>query len=284
MITKYKIHKFINDNYKKIDSSIKYKFLELIFRPDIYVPFIFFKLFKPKYYTYTNFLGFKKYKVLVDSFDSYFLSKNGILFGLWEYKLILFMLKKLKKKDIIYDIGANLGFYTFLSSLISKKVYSFEPVKIYFDLLKENFSKNKNIMLYNLALSNFNGTGLMILKSGYSYLTKKKFFKNTSQKAKVITLDKFCIDKPIPTFIKIDIEGGELNFLLGAKKILKKKPILAIEIIYKNLHLGNKIINFLKDFNYNCYYLDSNINLNKILDLENYFIKNKLSVDNFIFI
>lgn len=276
-------YKFIENRFDKIDSSIKFNILKLIFRPDIYIPYIYFKLFNHKYITYSNYLNIKKFKILVDSFDSYFLSKNGLLFGIWEYKLSLFILKNLKPDDIFYDVGGNLGFYTFLSSIIAKKVYSFEPVKEYYNLLEENFKNYRNIKLFNIALSNFNGKAFIVYKSGFSFLTKKKNQAKHSEETKVLTLNSFCKNRKFPTFIKADIEGHEFNFLLGAEKILLHKPTLSIEIMYKNLNQGKKIIAFLNKFNYNCYYINKDINLIKVTNLGSYFKKNKLSVDNFIF-
>lgn len=49
-----------------------------------------------------------------------------------------------------------------------------------------------------------------------------------SEKCKIITLDEFCeSNNIIPTFIKADIEGAEVEMLKGAKNVLTKhKPTM----------------------------------------------------------
>ena len=56
---------------------------------------------------------------------------------------------------------------------------------------------------------------------------------NGSGKISVISLDEYLQNKPV-TFIKMDIEGSELNAIKGAEKtICKYKPKLAISIYHK---------------------------------------------------
>ena len=50
--------------------------------------------------------------------------------------------------------------------------------------------------------------------------------------AKVVSLDSCITDKV--TFIKMDIEGAELNALKGSREIIKKyKPRLAVSVYHK---------------------------------------------------
>lgn len=55
-----------------------------------------------------------------------------------------------------------------------------------------------------------------------------------------LTIDADCIDNRCPdaTFIKMDIEGAEIDALYGAKEtILRNRPKLAICIYHSNEHL-----------------------------------------------
>ncbi len=290
MVNKYikrKILSYLNNNINKVDSSIKNDFFRLILRPDIYIPYLFFNFIKIHYFGESNFFNLKKFKILVDSFDSYILSKHGLLFGLWEFKLTKFFLEKLKKYDIFYDVGANLGYYTFLSSLLCKEVHSFEPVKLYFNLLRGNFKKYKNIKINNFGVHSKCTFGSINFNSGKSNTFEiKDILKNKNEIIKLITLDKYIEANEAPTIVKIDIEGNELNALQGARNLLSKyKPLLSVEIMKKNIILGYKIIEFLKKFNYQIYSINMKGNLKKINNLELYFLEKKcLSVDNFIFI
>lgn len=71
------------------------------------------------------------------------------------------------------------------------------------------------------------------------------------------TIDDFCKSNGIlPDFIKMDIEGSELDALKGAKNILiKKRPKLAICLYHKNQDMW-EIPLYLKeivpDYNFYC--------------------------------
>ena len=75
-----------------------------------------------------------------------------------------------------------------------------------------------------------------------------------SQKVKTITLDSFITKKKIKSvdFIKIDVEGMELQILKKSKSVLKiLKPIFMIEILKDDKNNHKKVFNFMKK--YNCY-------------------------------
>ena len=83
-----------------------------------------------------------------------------------------------------------------------------------------------------------------------------------------ITLDEFCRDKKIsPDIIKVDIEGSEIEMLIGAKNIIKKhKPIIFLS--YHPFHLkklgykNSLIFEILKHLNYKIYDSSKNEPLN----------------------
>lgn len=96
--------------------------------------------------------------------------------------------------------------------------------------IEEKIEKNMitKIKVYNNALWNKRenlyflegGSGSCVVKNGKSIV-------------KGISLDEVVKDKKV-TFIKMDIEGSELNALKGAESIIKKnKPRLAICIYHK---------------------------------------------------
>jgi len=81
-------------------------------------------------------------------------------------------------------------------------------------------------------------------------------------------------------FIKIDVEGHEKNVVIGGKSlILKNKPVMLVEIETK--HTNKPIIetiNFIKELNYECFYLLED----KLINIKNY--DDKLLRNNFIFL
>ncbi len=158
-------------------------------------------------------------------------------------------------KETILDVGGFMGVSSLLFSKIAgsnSKIISFEPNPYNLDRMLLNFSKNpqlsKNISVANIAISNKIGITELLLSSnidnGYSstsrlldthvehtqeHLRDIGFFKKEVYQN---TIDQYVADtKIIPNIIKVDIEGAEHLFLLGAQKTLKKySPILYIEL------------------------------------------------------
>ena len=185
-------------------------------------------------------------------------------------KRIIFTLKKnISQLDNFIDVGAHKGTYTdlVLNNFKTKRIFMFEPQDIIFDYLKQKYSENENIFLFNTALSNKNDSAnfylnkhnltssLSNLDQNNSYLKlKAKLFGTTSQGMIVDTktiqtktlfsiLEKENLE--IVDLLKIDTEGHELQVLQGMKQRIKIVKYILIEFhndeIYvsydpKNLH------------------------------------------------
>lgn len=208
----------------------------------------------------------------------------------WNEKFIpcedeMFLLKYfLKSNAIVFDIGANVGeFSHFLSTIVKDgKIYSFEPQKMVFNILRGSLVKIRNVHLYNLALSNHAGNSTIyipIIKghlssceasldlhfndySGYERIKKSEEY--ISKKIKLATLDDFCDTNEINRidFIKCDTEGHELEVLQGSEKCISKfRPILLIEI-FPYVHEGHfeEVCNHLKEYRYVGYVISDNKN------------------------
>jgi FkbM family methyltransferase len=77
----------------------------------------------------------------------------GRLFKTYEYPR--FLKNLVKPGDVVIDIGANLGYYSWFFSRLAGapgRVYAVEPVKPIFDTLSRNMRGRKNVKLYNYAL------------------------------------------------------------------------------------------------------------------------------------
>ncbi len=126
---------------------------------------------------------------------------------------------KPKKKDIVIDAGASPGDFTIYASKLvggKGKVICFEPDINGFKLLLNNIELNKlkNVIAINKGL-----------------WSKERTLNFGSQKINVVTLDselkKLGVDRV--DFIKMDIEGAEIESIKGCKDTLKKNmPNLAI--------------------------------------------------------
>jgi FkbM family methyltransferase len=125
-----------------------------------------------------------------------------------------------KEDDIILDVGANIGDMPLKWSNLCKHIYSYEPIKNTFDVMKYNIERNgiKNTTIYQSAL----GIGNDPIKL---YINEK--VKNGSISAGLVpkrgkqeqTINKIDFNSEMhrikPNVVKIDIEGGEREILEG---------------------------------------------------------------------
>ena len=203
-----------------------------------------------------------------------------------------------KTKSTI-DIGVFRGVYSYKMAEHSNKVYGFEANPVMFKYLNKNLTKlKKNIILHNIALSDFEGYAKLKIPIRKKSMVKSNFEdyyegglatiendNNLNNKmfdtfdVKTLTLDSFNFDQKI-SFIKIDVEGHEFSVLKGSEKILKKyKPVLLIEIDKQHSTKVKETFNYLEKLNYESFYFDG-IDLIKILSYEENIRKD---FKNFIF-
>lgn len=101
--------------------------------------------------------------------------------------------------DIVVDLGANIGLFTRLASLKSKRVISVEGSPEFFSCLVENTSDLKNINYLNANI-----VGETNKKSGT--------WSNNKSAVNITLKDLFYLyDLDHIDFLKVDIEGGEYN-------------------------------------------------------------------------
>jgi FkbM family methyltransferase len=158
--------------------------------------------------------------------------------GAQDYWDIYHIKKLLKPGDVIFDVGANFGYYSIvLSSSLQKEcsVHAFEPNPPTAERLQKNIDLNNLndvITIHRVGLSDTGGKGRMIERpdnSGAATIDTSEDEGN----AVLTTLDSFCDTNLIDRidFIKIDIEGFEERMLLGGRESLKRlKPVILIEL------------------------------------------------------
>jgi FkbM family methyltransferase len=159
---------------------------------------------------------------------------------------------------IFFDVGANRGEYAQLlaASFKQAKIFSFEPSKKTFSLLKENVKNINNIVCENFGFdqeeretilyTNFAGSGLAsVYQRQLSHLGVAMDQEETIQ---LKTIDSYCATNGITKIdlLKLDIEGNEFKALLGAKKMLEAGAINYIQFEFGGCNIDSKT--FFKDF------------------------------------
>jgi FkbM family methyltransferase len=166
-----------------------------------------------------------KYKILgrwmyIDDKDSIQLTKNG----LYNHEQTQIIKKLVKKKHIVLDIGAHIGYFTLIMAQQAKQVYAFEPEIRNFEILKKNIELNKieNVKLYNVAVAENKGNTTLHLcemNRGMHRIYPSHWCNDGTAKVETVKIDDMIKEAD---FIKMDIEGAELGALKGMKKLLKK--------------------------------------------------------------
>jgi FkbM family methyltransferase len=195
----------------------------------------------------------KGIKLKLDS--SFVRQHKNLIKGTYEDFLINALKSHLKLEGkTIWDIGAHIGFQTFsFARNVGEKghVFSFEPNPNNFESLTENIklngtitnihpqmiaiSKEQAVMPFQISRYKNHPTTLGGYLSDIIPPEDKSIYKDfKSINVDVESIDNLIYTKnySVPDVIKIDIEGAELNALLGAKKLLnsEERPILIIEI------------------------------------------------------
>lgn len=137
-------------------------------------------------------------------------------------------------EEVFIDAGAYNG--DTIEALIEKtnncykKVYTFEPGEKSFDIIQRKFSNNEKIEPYKVGL--WRKKDILLFEDNGVELGNKLDAQGNI-KVTVDALDNLIVDEAV-TFIKMDIEGAELEALEGAKNIIvNHKPTLAISIYHK---------------------------------------------------
>lgn len=147
---------------------------------------------------------------------------------------------KLKNKDIV-DVGGFVGDSALIfSKYTNKKVYSFEPSSLNFDLMQKTVSMNnkKNIVPVKLGLGSKNQEAQIPIDISSGLKTdqtsEEKYSSIESETIKITTLDQYVSENKIDIgLIKVDIEGNEQDFLKGAENTIKtQKPFLLLSIYH----------------------------------------------------
>ena len=152
--------------------------------------------------------------------------------------------KYIKPNTIVLDVGANFGQMSILfSDMVGKngKVYSFDADDWIYEIFNKNIEANNKIgkiIPHFGAVYNVGGETLIFPEQdfeqfgsygsyGIDYNAKK------GREVKTITIDDLNIEEPI-SFIKIDIQGGDLQAMQGAKNtILKNQMPILFEYEYR---------------------------------------------------
>lgn len=201
--------------------------------------------------------------------------------NIWtNYKNNKFYEQFIKKDDLCFDIGANIGAKSELFLKLDAKVIAFEPQTKCLENLEILKNKNKNFSYYPFGIGDKNETKALNLATHIEVATFSdefiQFYKNETiqwnekELVEVKTINSIIEQFGIPNYCKIDTEGFELKILSSLKYEI---PIIEFEFTESHFLETLKIIDL-----FDSKKTTFNFILNERLKLK---LKNWLKADEF---
>jgi FkbM family methyltransferase len=181
----------------------------------------------------------------------------------------IFWLDEIPFHSCLWDIGANVGIYSVYAALFRhSRVIAVEPSSINLDLLFRNIQNNKcedSITILPIAVGSsnsqeflymsrenltwggaHNSAGQPVMQSG------EPMHEPVKSLQLVATIDQLIQGYKIakPEYIKIDVDGLELNVLIGAHGIFPNLKSILIEIDIGNQKNLSLVEEFLESHNF----------------------------------
>jgi FkbM family methyltransferase len=161
-----------------------------------------------------------------------FMYNHLMKFGHYEREVESVLSELMTKDTTFIDAGANVGYFTVLYSGMAKEVYAFEPAPAVFERLSRNVALNGlgNVRALQLALSKERGK-LRLFESKISPghdSTVKRFEHDRSILVDAVGLDEVVDPSARDIVMKVDVEGSEMDVLLGASGLITSGRVSAI--------------------------------------------------------
>jgi FkbM family methyltransferase len=176
---------------------------------------------------------------------------------------LLYLDRIVPEGAVTIDVGANCGLYTRKLARLSRQVYAFEPSRKMADLLRRTSASN--VSVHEIALSDQTGNAELFIPQGDHDL----IFGLASLEPTLNASNKGVISVNVPTarldaivhqdvaFVKIDVEGHELNVLKGAVELLEhSQPVFLVEAEDRHRERATRsIFEFFEDRSYRGFFL-----------------------------
>lgn len=176
------------------------------------------------------------------------------------------MLRSLPPLATIVDVGANRGQFTLVARRFhpGAQITAFEPLASAGDRFARTFGKNPSVVLHRVALGSKSADAelnVAVQDDSSSLLPitdlQEATFPGTGlsklEPVKVRGLGKVLssADVPGPALMKVDVQGGELDVLMGAEELLGAFDFVCVEVsfleFYSGQPLANQVLRFMEE-------------------------------------
>ncbi len=180
-----------------------------------------------------------------------------------EYK---FLQKCAREMKIFFDVGANEGEWskTVLDLNPNAVIHAFEPIESTFQKLSKAVAGE--VFLNRLGLSSKKETRTFYVHPEDSVFSSLYHRSNSTlclenrEEVEVDTLVNYCFRVGVQEidFLKVDVEGGEYDVLLGAQEMLKNGKIKVVQFEYGGTYLDSgvslkHVFDIFQNLNYSLY-------------------------------
>lgn len=164
----------------------------------------------------------------------------GCWLGSYEYPKRVLFERTLTPGSVVFDIGAHVGYFTLLSSVLvgpRGRVYAFEPLPRNLRYLHGHLRLNglTNVVVIEAAVADMPGSALLDqgpkeARGTFARLTTVGPLRGSlAGSGGPITIRTIALDEevsqgrlPPPDYLKIDVERGEMLVLSGARTLLRE--------------------------------------------------------------
>lgn len=188
--------------------------------------------------------------------------RRGLRFGVAASLESLPALRDVEAATVI-DVGANVGQFTLLMSALRPDavIHAFEPHEPSADVFARLFAGDERVRLRRCAAGDRNGEATLYVSrrpDNSSLLPigpeQIRFAPDTGPAgtgtASVLTLDAAFDGMTLarPTLLKLDVQGGELAALRGARRLLKQVDHVYVEVSFVAFYEGQATADAVLDF------------------------------------
>lgn len=175
-----------------------------------------------------------------------------------------FLDKIVPNDAVTIDVGANCGLYTRELARLSKRVLAFEPSRQMADILR--LTSAANVEVHEIALSDHEGEADLLIPQG----EQGSIHGLASLQPEVALCASSCLALQVPlarldtvvrddvAFVKIDVEGHELNVLNGAIALLERsQPVFLVEAEDRHRAMATEsVFEFFRSRDYRGFFID----------------------------
>jgi len=164
-----------------------------------------------------------------------------------EFDTMTSFLRLVGVRDTVLDIGGHIGYTAlfFAFAAPAGKVHVFEPGPNNLPYIRTNVAGRDSITLVEKAVGARPGTERLLVDgmSGQNNSLRSSRYANAQRdnafvsskpyyvEIDVTTVDDYCSEHGLrPDFVKVDVEGFELDVLEGASQTLETRPVMMVEV------------------------------------------------------